>query len=186
MNKWLFTSLLACAAALPTLAQQRGGRLPQAEEKLTSQKIDGAWTVVYAESDGKKLADKSVTDVAIKDSLLRYKRDGKEVAWRLDFGPNHTVKAIDATGTQATQGTAEQPAVTTQMRVGVYIASPEYLCFALNRWTTDTKPPKGVGGSEEPSRLELLTADGAASQPPASVQDKSGPAGSGFVLILRR
>ena len=180
MKSLLFASIPAAVLLLlPGPTQLRGTPVQKAEDQPTSHKIDGAWSVVYAESGGKELTAKSVTNVAIKDGVLRYQRDGKDQAWRLEFGANQTVKAIPL-GEKAA-------AVTTQMKVGVYIASPQYLCFALNRWTTDTKLPKAIGNGNELDQDEEL-------QPvyfqdralPAGGQDKMRPMGSDFVLILRR
>ena len=176
MKNLVILCVLAALVQGPGATQPPGGPVQKADAQLTSQKIDGAWSVVYVESGGKELTEKSVTNVAIKDGVLRYQRDGKEQGWRLEFGPNQTVKA---TPVGAAAGAAP---VTTQMQVGVYIASPSYLCFALNRWTTDTKPPKVIGDNDgEIPTVYLqdrpITAGG---------HNKMGPTASDFVLILRR
>jgi hypothetical protein len=189
MKKWTFTSLMVAVLLVPVVARQPETRAQtetreqKPDDKMTSQSIDGEWSVVYATQDGKKLPDKSVTGVAVKDNVLRFTQEGHEHAWRLEFGPNNAVKAIKAGEAPATKGSAEQRPITTQMRVGVCIASPEYLCLALNRWTTDLKTPKRVGESEQQGQQEVLATDSLLMQP---AQDKVGPVGSSFVLILRR
>jgi hypothetical protein len=184
MKTLVFSSLMAALVLIPGQTPVPGDRAQKTDEKPTAQKIDGQWTVVYAEMGGKKQADKTFTAVAIKDNVLHCKHDGKDKAWRLQFGPNQTVKVTAVEGGPALKGTTENPGMISQMQTGVYIASSEYLSFALNRLTTDTKPPKGIGGP----RADQPPADDSP-QNPAGVtgaSDSMGPTGSGFVLILRR
>jgi len=104
--------------------------------------VNGKWTVVYAEMDGKKLADKSaMTDVTIRDNVLTCKHDGKEKSFRLSFGPGHMVRCTEmTTGTDGSADKADkadkQKDATAQrrhMHRGVFIASEEFLCFSLNK-----------------------------------------------------
>jgi len=188
------------AFALPTLFPllflAAGGQAPstpgaQPEWKVSTQKLEGAWTVVYAEIEGKKLPDKAFTDVTIKNGVLSGKHDGKEQAWRLEFGPYHMLKATDIVPGKTTKdpagGKVDQgkvPPPTVPAYVGTYIASQDYLCLALDKRGPDEKKKKDIGSPvafQQPSAPAGGTAQAGQPGGPAS-----GAMTSAVVLILRR
>jgi hypothetical protein len=181
MKTMQLTSLLAVLLLLPARATVQTER--QAETKSQDEKIDGNWTVVHVEIGGQKLPEKAVTGVTIKENVLRFSQEGKERAWKLDFGPKNALKAKEVGEPKVLKGGKDQPAVA-QMYVGVYIASSEYLCFALNPWTTDVKQPKGIG--EGSSQDEPAASGPQAEQPLRGDAVKHGPVGCDFLLILHR
>jgi hypothetical protein len=153
----------------------------QSEPKLQAQKIDGNWTVVHVEIGGKKLPDKAFAGVSIKEGTLHCTHDGKARSWKLEFGPKNSLKATEKGEAKVLNTGKDRPALP-QMYVGVYLASSEYLCFALNPWTTDMKQPIDIGEGSSEEQAAGPQAD------KALLRDavKYGPVGSDFILILRR
>jgi hypothetical protein len=182
----------ALPIVFPLLALAGGDPAAQPEWKVSAQKIEGAWTVVYAEIEGKKLPDKAFTDVTIKNGVLSGKLDGKERAWRLEFGPYHMLKATeivpgkstkDPAGGKVDQGKVPPPAVPAY--VGTYIASQEYLCLALDkRGPDEKKKPKDIGSPV--ASEQVLAPAGTVAQPGQPGGPASGAMNSAIVLILRR
>ncbi len=134
-------------------AQEEKGR-PAREGQANAAHLNGHWTIVYAEMDGKALHEKNVTDLTIHNSTLSYKQDGKQRSWRLTFLPGHNVWATEMTPSNNKEKGAEKqgnrekgaarppvpgavPGAVSEVRPlntqpilqGVYIASSQYLCF---------------------------------------------------------
>src|SRR3954467_15229929 len=91
MQSLLITALLI-AAAPPDKDTRDDNRKDQATAGNGS--IDGQWTVVYAEKDGKKMNLEDKSPVTIKNNTLTFKEDGKERMLRMHFGPGYTFWAM--------------------------------------------------------------------------------------------
>jgi hypothetical protein len=132
---------------------------------------------------------------------------GMQQSWRLEFGPNQTVRATPVSGTgdvnrsrqnpdqdkdqdrsreektDASQGreqTAQQG-----MRSGVYILSREYLCLSLRgSGSHGSSPAKETGRNEEPAN-ETGRTNQATREAKAGHQAAERSSGS-FIVILRR
>jgi hypothetical protein len=187
MRALLLSALVTIAGLTPGSQPPPPGGPPKQppEWKMAPVDVDGPWTVVYVEIEGKKLTDKHFSNVMIKDRVLSYKHDGKAHSWRLEFGPFHMVKATEIVpAAKVDQGKIPAPPVPAY--VGCYIASQDYLCLALNKKGAEEKKknPKDIGG---------LVALGDAPGQPVVAQPGQPPwpgggaaYSSAVVLILRR
>jgi len=156
----------------------QNNRQGQGAEKRPTVRIDGEWTVVYAEMDGKKGDSKKFTNVTIKGNVATCKQDGKEKSIRMEFGPHHMIRCtMLEDGKSSEPTTSNQPGSHTHH--GVYIASQEYLSFSVN---------KGMDRRFGASTRDGEDGKGRDAQPRQTSDrwDGQGPYGSGIVLILRR
>lgn len=161
---------------------QREGSTQQPPDRQPAQKIDGQWTVVYAEMEGKALAEKSVVSLTIQNNVVTCKHDGKEMSWRLSFGPNHTVFATDLTNSGGKDPVKEPRVPDAHTHRGVYIASQEYLCLSF-----DKGPFAKEDRIKERDRQDVQDRPGAQGQAQIQPQfDGKMPYGSSLVFILRR
>jgi len=186
---------------------------PAREGQANMFRPDGDWTVVYAAMDGKKLEDKSIAHVTIRNGVMTCKHDGKERSWRLNFQPGHMVWATESTGAgtgargtetrDKEKGTQEaRPINVTDVRTGVYIAAPDYLCLGLDKIASARPGVPGVPGAPvTPPRPGTAVPPGAPALPGTAVPPGAPAApvipeaqaqaaqqafSSGFVLILKR
>ena len=106
MKLLLLTTVLAFGAARP--AEEKEGAAP---------KLDGKWTIVYAEEGGRRNTAWETRPAMFKDGTLSYENEGKTRSIKLKFGPHQTV-----TATGGTEGKEHK---------GVAIASQDYLCISL-------------------------------------------------------
>jgi hypothetical protein len=131
--------LLSIALAIPTSAPQASQTAgAKDQEKMPLQKLDGTWTVTYAEADGKKLEGSGFKEVTIKDNVVTCKHDGKVKSWRLEFGPHNMVRCTETIDSKTTSNVpqdnrGEVGGKGQHTHHGVYIASPEYFCLAMNK-----------------------------------------------------
>jgi len=207
----LTTALLGTSLFLgPAWAEEKAKPAEKANPAREAQanlfRLDGDWTVVYAALDGKKLEDKSISQVSIRNGMLTCKHDGKERSWRLTFQPGHMVWAAEtsragpaAKGTEARdreKGTQEaRPLNVTDVRTGVYIASSDYLCLGLDRIASARPGVPGVPGAPVvpprpgtalPPGEPALPGTTAPASPDVQAQAAQQAFTSGFVLILKR
>ena len=175
MNSLILSALLVFPVVGQTATQpskEQDGRMPVC-------KIDGEWTTVYCEMDGKKVESKNVTKVTIKDNVVTCQHDGKEKSWRLEFGPHHMIRTTETNG-PADKQTASSPGAHTHH--GVYIASEDYFCLCLNKGQDrrSESAPREPGKEREQGK----------GREQGGTPDRFGaghhPYGSGLVLILRR
>jgi len=154
--------------------------------------LNGNWTVLYAEMDGKKLDDKTITNVSIHNGLLTCKRDGKEQSWRFNVQPGHRVLAFETDGKRATErgGEEAQPIPADKVRMGFYVAAPDFICLGLNKFS-EARPgfPGAAPGAVPPGAPQ--PARGAQAAPGAAPGAAAIPQGtpvqtSEFVLVLKR
>lgn len=184
------TVLVALTATLANGQTSQPEKRPPWEK--TPQKIDGRWSVIYVEIDGKKLTDKEFSDVTIKEGLVTCKHNGKQRTWRMEFGPMHMVKCTDITDTATTPDKGQTPPMVAPAFHGVYVASQEYLCFSLNKkGLIEPKIPKGIGvGRASTHRPEATDLEVQAQIPgqPAGGNLRPGnvPYNAELILILRR
>jgi hypothetical protein len=127
--------LVSLALALPSFqfvaAQPSKDRT---DDKRPVTKLDGDWTITYAEMDGKKIEGKAFTHVTIKDNVVTCTHDGKERQWKLQFGPHHMVRCtelIDGKVTATDKGATTDKAH--HSHHGVYIASQEFFCLCMEK-----------------------------------------------------
>jgi uncharacterized protein (TIGR03067 family) len=130
--------LVSIALALPMVGQPatRPAR-PKFDEKLPAIKLDGQWTVTFAEADGKKMEGTGFTEVTIKGNMVTCKHDGKQKSWRLEFGPHNMVRCTEMIDGKIAPALTQDKRDPTEKGYhthhGVYIASSEYLCLCLNK-----------------------------------------------------
>jgi hypothetical protein len=158
--------------AVPVVFQAGVQARPKAEQEMPAIKVDGEWTVVYAEMDGKPADNKSFSAVTIKNNVVTCRHDGKEKSWRVEFGPHHLIRCTEQVDGK-TPAPAEKGAHTHH---GVYVASQEYLCVAMNKGM-ERRPGTAPGAAEQERNPRPGTALG---------QSDQAPHGAQFVLILRR
>jgi hypothetical protein len=132
-------------------------------------KIDGDWSAVYVEMDGKAVDLKKFTDIKIKNNVVTCIHDGKVRTFRLEFGPHHMVRCSEENSIPDKPGDKR-----TYTHHGVYVAAQHHLCLSLNRGM-DTRfiLPNGENtqgkDDNQPRRWE-----------------GRGPTGADLVIILRR
>jgi hypothetical protein len=184
-RKVLLTVVVLLMSYATVSAQAPQGSNQPKGERSQPVKLDGEWTVQYAEMDGKVIENRSVTNVTIKNNTVTCKHDGKEKTWRLEFGPHHMVRCVEQIEGKTTSDTGDkrQPdAKGHHSHHGVYIASQEYFCLCMNKGMD--RRPSATSGTERPN----------GGVPPAQPRQPApgfgngehGPMSSAFVLILRR
>jgi uncharacterized protein (TIGR03067 family) len=162
MNYLLLSVVVAIS---PMQAQAQPGK----EAKGEMRKIEGEWSTVYVEMDGKKVDGKDFTSVTIKNSVVTCKHEGKEKSWKLSFGPHHMVRATELNGTNQTGANDKN-----HTHHGVYIASQEFLCFSFNKGM-DRRP--GVAAQQGRDNQ---------AQQVGGFDNQQQASGSDLVIILRR
>jgi len=153
MNKLLLT--LALAIALPQTLPGKDADRPTSDQKPSATNLEGQWTVVYAEMDGKKMEDKAFSDVSIHNNVLTCNHGGQKRSWRLEWLPGHQVRCFeqDASTNKANPNSERKGETareedrrpetgTPHIHHGVYIASQEYLAFSMNKMTGDRTAPQ--------------------------------------------
>jgi hypothetical protein len=165
--------LVICSAfALVGLCSAHAGERKgpaRPEKKTDTININGDWTAVYVELDGKAVDLKKFTNIKIKDNIITCLHDGNLRTYRMDFGPHHTIRCTEENAA-ITQPTEKRVAHTHH---GVYIASHNYLCFNMN---------KGVDKRFAPT-AEKRAPD---KTPVFNRWESQGPVGADFVIVLRR
>jgi len=169
MRKLLVTcSAFAVLALASAHADEKTGPAkPKGKTDVVN--INGDWTAVYVEMDGKAVDLKKFTNIKIKDNIVTCQHDGKLQTYRMEFGLHHMIRCTEENVSTA-QPTDKRAGHT---HYGVYIASHNYLCLNLNKGVdkrfetpVDQRAP---GKSPGPNRWE-----------------SQGPVGADLVIVLRR
>jgi len=150
--------------------------LAQGVGQQTPVKIDGDWTPVYVEIEGKKIDNKDFTHVTIKNNVVSCRYDGKVNTYRLEFGPHHMVRCTEGDKTNTTTTKDKQDAHT---HYGVYIASQDFFCISLDKGMDKRFDALPGTGNNTKDRDNQLKAQG-------RWEGQSGPHGSAMVFVLRR
>lgn len=153
---------VALALAQPPATPDRA-----ADRATAAAPIDGAWTVVSLEKDGKPVADVKDMTVTVKDGTVTFAGgdEGNRVkAMRLAFGPNGTFRATDAdvarpaaAGDAAATGDAAAARNGhAKGRTGVYVLTADYLAVcvhddAARAGDTGVRPAGGTDQTETKS-----------------------------------
>lgn len=162
---------------------QDPGQTTTQQRKGQPQSIDGDWTVVYVEVDGKKQEMKSYNNVKISNNVVTCNHDGKEKSWKLEFGPHHMVRSteIDSNRDSRTQNTSDKSGYTHH---GVYIAGQDYLCISCMKGRDQrTISSDGKLRQQANQGQDVVQTGG---QSGTDGWQSQYPVGSEFVLILRR
>jgi hypothetical protein len=187
MSTALLTVLLALGVN-PQVGERADPQGLEGRGALAAPLLDGQWTVVYIEKDGRKLGDGSGGMVTFRKNMMSCNLDGKETNFRLEFGPQHTLRAFafgEGQGGQPGQPERGQAGQAQRLEQGqrqgahpgVYILSQEYLCIALGQAGAGELGRPGVGAGTERPGAEL----GAPGRPVGT-----GPQQNALVLILRK
>jgi hypothetical protein len=147
-------------------AQERTGT----DKESKTVKLDGEWTVVYIEIDGKAPEKKGSGVVTIKNNVATCKHDGKEMSWKLEFGPHHMVRCTELVDGKTTSTSSDTKA--THTHHGVYIASQDYFTIGMMKGMDRRFAGANQGGQGQRER--------------ESFGPTMQPRESHFVLILRR
>jgi hypothetical protein len=208
----LTTALLGMTLFVgPAFSQEEEKAPPKKEGQANAWTLDGNWSIVYAELNGKRLDEKDVTDLTIRNQVLSYKQDGKQKTWRFSVLPGHRFTAIEMRGEGKNERGPETrplrpgaPINAESVRQGVFVASAEYLALGMDRLQAIREGVPGVpvapgapGLPVAPGAPGLQPVPGAAPQPglPGTapvIPGAQGQAarqnilGSEFVLILKR
>ena len=205
MRKMLLATAIACS---PIFAQASLGQLelptyPPDRSSAQAALQDGAWNVVYAEIEGRKVETTDIPTVKISNNTLTFRHGGKECTMRLQLQPEGRIRATDVVLRQSA-GLREDPERKTDQNQegligqtqeqeqaaskdgekgsfeGVYIKTSEFLCVSL-------KSPKEQVAAAALGYLDQTNAK-------SSVKDRGQDDGAGavnaqdnkMVLILRR
>jgi len=161
--------LVICSAfAVVTLASIHAGEQKTKEKKTDIVNINGDWTAVYVEMDGKAVDLKKFTNVKIKDNVVTCQHEGNLHTYHMEFGPNHAIRCTEG-NVPITQSIEKR---TAHAHHGVYIASHNYLCLNLNKGmdkrSTTAAEPRAPGKA------------------PGFKGKGLGPVGADLVIVLRR
>lgn len=199
--------MISVALALPMFAQeanQSPAQNPRVkdDEKRPMIKLDGEWSVVYAEMDGKKIAGKGITDVTIKNNVVSYRHDGTENSWVLHFGPHNMVRCTEQIGGKTTSDTGKASSNSKETgdtadksrhhtHHGVYIASQEYFSLCLNKGRDHRSHLPNAGQTTNRGGEERTGDKGQASPTDQTGArhhhfGEHGAHGSHFIVILHR
>ncbi len=108
--------------------------------------LDGNWTVLCAERDGKALADaKNMTVTAKGDTITCSGKDGKTaVTLKLEFGPNGTLKVSETAGGNP----SDKPIA----KVGVYVLTQDFFSLCVHDAnSTDNANNANNAGNNKPT-----------------------------------
>jgi len=88
--------------------------------------LDGNWTVLCAEKDGKPMPEaKNMTVTAKGDTITCSGNDGKAaMTMKVEFGPHATIKVTETTG----DGTGDKPTA----KKGVYVLTQDYFSLCVH------------------------------------------------------
>ncbi len=120
----------------------------------TAKTLDGAWTVVSYEKDGKAQADAAGMVVKAEAGTITCSgRDGKAaLTLRVVLGPNGTVQVTEIGGESAA-ASAPAPAA----RAGVYVLTRDFLAISVNEEAAGTTPrPVAVDGQGGKARCSVI------------------------------
>jgi uncharacterized protein (TIGR03067 family) len=103
----------------------------------SSKSLDGAWTVVCLEKNGQPVPDSHGMTVKGEGGTITCTgRDGKPtMTFKLDFGPNGTVKVTETE-------TANSSASPASAKAGVYVLTRDYLAICVH----DANAKQGANG----------------------------------------
>jgi hypothetical protein len=124
MNALLLTTILAFAAA---------DKADKDKEDASGPKLDGKWTIVYAEEAGRRNTAWETRPAMFKDGSLSYEEEGKKHSLQLKFGEHSHLTATTGLGKDGDKGGK-----------GHYIASQDYVTISLT--CEGNKPPAGSTG----------------------------------------
>lgn len=178
--------LVSIALMVPALGQDTGRATQGKDGTMPMVKLDGNWTVTYAEMDGKKIDTKSYTQVTIRGNTVTCKCDGKEHSWRLEFGPHNLIRCAEQIDgkTTTTDSKLEPGSKGHHTHHGVYIASQEFFCLSMNKGHDHRNFTSGAeqGGRQGEEQRQAQPQPGAGPRFGSNHQ----PHGAHFVLILQR
>ena len=207
MNALIVVAALALGAEPPPPVPDRGNKDTPARSGPALSIVEGRYSVAEAERGRQLLEPGRDLTVTIRDNVLSYYVGSTEYTMRLEFGPNHTVRAVGsgeglggqagATGREAHTSVPVSPAPKGVSYEGVYVVSRDYLCFSFNEVATARAGAPGPGAPEHVAGVRPGTPVPAAGEtpapapanPPAPAAAPAAafpPQGADLVLILRR
>jgi len=155
------SAFAAVALASADAGEQKSSAQPK--EKTVIVNINGDWTAIYVEMDGKAVDLKKFVNIKIKDKVVTCQHEGNLRTYRLEFGPQNVIRCTE----ENASSTAEKRSVHTHH--GVYVASHNYLCVNLKKGD---------------KRLETPVEQRAPGKAPSF--EGQGPVAADLVIILRR
>lgn len=156
----MYATLTAAALGLALGQPPTLGGVAQPAAPAAGPALDGNWTVVVLEKNGKAVQDaaKNMT-VSIRGNVVTFNKTvgaaaGEAMALRVEFGRNGTVRVSE--GATDNKFGATQPAVppgTTPgstgpdpgVRTGVYVLTQDYLAVCVHDTTTGAAPVTATG-----------------------------------------
>jgi hypothetical protein len=206
MNALIVAAALALGADPPPPVQNRAKDTPAPSGPALSV-VEGRYSVAEAERAHRLVDAGRDLTVTIRDNVLSYYVGSREYTMRLEFGPNHTVRAVGSgeglggqAGATTREARASEPVGEAPKGVayeGVYVVSQDYLCFSFNAVAPARAEAPGPGtpgnvagvrpGTPAPTP-GATPAPAPANPPPRAVAPQGGvaPQGADLVLILRR
>ena len=170
------TSFFVCLAL--SFVGQDPGQTSTQLRKGQPLSIDGDWTVVYVEIDGKKQEGKAYSNVSIKNNVATCNHDGKQKTWKLDFGPHHMLRSTEV---DESQNIADK---SNHTHHGVYIAGQDFLCISCMKGRDQRTISSDGKLRQQANQVQDVVQ--ASEQKGADGWQTQYPVGSDFVLILRR
>lgn len=128
MNALILSVVLVLAQA-PTPA-------PTAEREAnrdnTPMSINGNWTVICYEKDGKPMPEAKNVTVNVKDNMITFTggKDNMMAPLKVNFGPQGTIRVTEAQVADATKPTPGEKR--SQEMAGVYVLTNDYLAICLH------------------------------------------------------
>jgi uncharacterized protein (TIGR03067 family) len=143
MYNFVLGSVIACFA-LTTPAVALDGKGPDAKC------LDGAWTVVCFEKDGKVQTESpGMTVKADGGTITCSGKDGKPaMTMKIVLGPNGTVQLTEVAADTAAPATAAKP--------GVYVLTRDYLAISLNSENIPADADRATTDAANKSRCSII------------------------------
>ena len=128
MNALILSAVLVLAQA-PTPAPAAGRDAPRDN---TPTSINGSWTVICYEKDGKPMPEAKNVTVTVKDNMITFTgaKDNMMAPLKVDFGQQGTIRVTETQAVDATKPTPCEKRNPTM--AGVYVLTSEYLAICLH------------------------------------------------------
>ena len=176
MNPYVLLALVALGPSPQPPQTTRDAALQSPRSPAAVSPFDGTWTVVYAESNGRRMDNAANSSVTIRGGVLGFNEGGRPTSMRLDFGPQHLVWAYDI-GVSAPAATGTGTSGTERSRTGAGTTNPGAPATTGSRSGTGTAGQGTTGTGAPESGTTGRPATPTTGQPPAA-PGAPAPAGS--------
>lgn len=129
-------ALTLAAAQPPGIAP--GGTAPAAQPQPAAHPVDGNWTIICLEKNGRPVEDARNLTVSIQKNTITFNKAGGSPsdvkAMRVEFGPKGTVRVTEADADNKFTPAGDTPPATGSgvAKAGVYVLTQDYLAVCVH------------------------------------------------------